>query len=57
MANVTEAGDIILLALVLAVTVVVGLALLAVETFVGRVAERKRSHGGRAARRSFTRRR
>ena len=46
LANVTEAGDIVLLAIVLATTLVVGLALLAVDALVGRVGARSRRPPG-----------
>ncbi len=41
-ANVTEAGDIVLLAFVLALTLFVGLALFGLDTLVGRL--RRRGH-------------
>ena len=46
-ANVTEAGDIVVFAIVLGVTLGVGLALLAIDSVVGRLRER----GGRRGRR------
>ncbi len=45
-ANVTEPGDIVLLAIVVGVTVVIGLVLLALDAIVGRVAQ-KRAPGRR----------
>ncbi len=48
-ANVTEAGDIVLLAAVLAATLVVGLILFALDAAVGRFRERsteRRTTGG-----------
>ncbi|HVF14888.1 MAG TPA: hypothetical protein VM942_09835 [Acidimicrobiales bacterium] len=41
-ANVTEAGDIVLYALVLVILLVVGLALLGIDTLVGRLHRRGR---------------
>lgn len=40
-ANVTEAGDVVLFAIVLATTLVVGLALLGIDAVVGRLGRRR----------------
>lgn len=46
LANVTEAGDIVLLAVVLATTVVVGLTLLGIDAAVRRLGVRARRRKG-----------
>lgn len=40
-ANVSEAGDIVIFAIVLAATLVVGLALLGIDALVGRLREKR----------------
>lgn len=45
-ANVTEPGDVVLLAIVFGTTLVVGLVLLGVDTVVGRVAQRRGQGSG-----------
>jgi hypothetical protein len=45
LANVTEPGDVVLLAIVLALTVVVGGALFALDLVLGRVRAKRKSKG------------